>query len=793
MAEPTDQSSGRVRMALHGESRQWVQIEAVDLPDERIADYRLATDGSRYVPKEKARLTPIHRALEIVVQLRRAGFHVEKPDPELAHVFKKISTELWLDREALKDRILRSDQENFERTGERMRPYQQDGSFWIAPKTSALLADEQGTGKTIQILVALPPNAPVLVVCPTNAKGVWQAERRKWRPQLRIYVVGDKKPYRHPQPGEMVVVNYERLPSVHDEEGVKGRKCDGTLPPEKCKGCKETVRFLGQPGMPGTQVFTKRDGHTLECNANLNLLEPRECPGCHPLLDSIPEGMVAIADEAQAIKNRKSIRSKRFCAFAERTRQRKGRTWLSSGTPVENKPVELWNIAKAAGAAENVFGSWPGFVTLFKGKKLRYGGFEWGEPGDEIKERLQRFMLRRLRKDVLPEIPAKTWGQIEVDLNPAKLREIEILLRQTGKSVEDIAKLVELEDIPLHEISKVRAALAAMKIPAMLDVVADFEEKEIPLIVFSAHRAPIDALAKLSGWVVLHGGMNADEKEVAKDAFQNGYVAAAGQSFVKDKEGVRRLTKNGEIVYPKGIGITIRAGGTAATLTRAWNVLFVDRDYTPTANAQAEDRAARFGQRFAVLIMTLVCNHALDMRVTEILIQKAKLISQSIDAAKDDVQAPVTVDVLDQELRELQEAVAFGGKVRRMPVSEEERGALTALHTLDYERQDERLALDLAEESTTIGLTDAQWKLAIKIAKRGKAPVRAEDAAAKSPAHIAHAGEAVGGVDEVVEEDSGDAPYDGPVSTAPSSKPETPRDPFSGWPTRSLPTSGRLR
>ena len=1164
-------ASGRVAMTLYKPG--WVRFDPVDMPDERMADYRRATEGSRYVKEYKARLTPLDRALSIVVQLTREGFNVQKPDRELHHLLRRLPTQQWIDRESLNERIQRIDQEIFERKGERMRPYQRTGAIWLAKQISALLADEQGTGKeqpvsepvltptgwrpigdlrvgdkvigsdgrhvtvtgvfpqgirdvycvtlsdgastrcglehlwyvethndhvrknrgrvltlgeimarglryaglgqsrwyvpipapatfdsptpeidpyllgaliangcfvgalshsgtaeqrtelsrvlpaelalrpvndedityrivsltkpkrndlvrwlrlngflgkrswektiptafmlgvpesrrallaglmdndgtvsgrdgtleynttspglskqvlelvrslggsawmstrvpkftykgevregrvdhrirmaidfnpfrvrskaarykprtkypprrvisniervgreesvciavdaadhlyvtndfivthnTLQVLAAIPPNVPVLVVCPTAAKGDWRSQRKWWRPSLDMYVVDEKHPYRHPRANEIVLVNYERLPDIHDRDGVKGRICDGFLPPKRCKGCKEIVRFLGKPGQPGTQVFQDRTGHTDKCkkrsqkiraDRNLpdtpeyaHLLKPEDCPGCHPILDSIPEGTIVVGDEAQYVKTFAAKRTKHFRAFGEVARSRGGRTWLSSGTPVENEAVELWNITKAAGAAETVFGSWDGFVSTFKGKKLRYGGYDWGEPGDEIKEKLQRFMLRRLIRDVLPEIPERTWGQHEVDLNPRRLREIDTLLRQEGqgRSIDEIAQLIELEEIPLKFMSKVRAALAAAKIPEMLEIVEDYEEKGIPLVVFSAHRAPIEMLEKREGWVVIHGGMTADEKSTAKDAFQNGYVAEPHEPHVVDQDGVRRLLKEGglrgERVYPKGVGITIRAGGVSMTLTRANHMLFVDREWTPTANAQAESRCIRFGTTKAVIITTLVANHPLDVRVTEILIAKAKLIGASVDRARDDTQAPMTEAVLDAELREAQAAIAFGGKVRRMPETEEERAAFHALHELEFERKDERIVSDLAEDATTIGLTDAQWAFAIRLACRGKQPVAFDAAAAASPANIAHAESdseraarakalpapvrewCAGGVG------ASDLPMNGVEQRVDNTAIAVEKSPLAGWPTRSLPRAPRLR
>jgi SNF2 family DNA or RNA helicase len=76
----------------------------------------------------------------------------------------------------------------------------------------------------------------------------------------------------------------------------------------------------------------------------------------------------------------------------------------------------------------------------------------------------------------------------------------------------------------------------------------------------------------------------------------------------------------------KGVGLTVRAGGVGITLTRAAFVLFVDESYTPADNAQAEDRACRYGQKRAVQVTYLVAEHPLDKRIHQILRAKQKMI-----------------------------------------------------------------------------------------------------------------------------------------------------------------------
>ena len=737
-----DASRCRVKVTLHAPG--YARFRAFGLPPARFEEYKKASEGARYVRELRAVLTPIDKVPAILVRLRKAGFPVDA-EPELRRLLQKRERNDWIDIEALKERIAKIDEELFALTGDRLFPYQRTGARWLAPLYGALLADEQGLGKTLELLVSLPSSSTALVVAPAVAKGDWRSELRKWRPQVKNDVLEGRDSFRWPRPGEVLITNYDILPSIHD-----GRVCNGKLPKRPCRGCSERIVFRDvevEERLPNgtTRVRSKRiaetvKGHTQTCEKRKRLLPAQDCPGCHPLLKQAPKGMVLIADEAQNLKNGKSLRTKKFRALSEAVRAADGRVWLASGTPLTNKPPELWAVFKAAGIAEASFGSYDNFVRLFKGKEGEFGGYEWGLPDDELREHLQRFMLRRLKRDVLPQLPTLRWSNREVEIAPKKLRQIDAFLKQSKRTVADIVDLLERKEIGFEEMSSVRAALASAKIPAMLEVVEDFEDKGEPLVVFSAHRAPIDILAKRPGWVSITGDETAIRKTEAADQFQNGYYAdirdpdLPGEGLVV-KNARRRTDAKGNVLYPLGIAITISAGSVSLTLTRACFELFVDLAWTPAAVQQAAARCVRIGQTRGTLAMVLVANHQLDERVAEVILKKTRLISASIDAAADGTDAPLLTEAeIDKSLQEVREAIACGRAVRRPPLTAEEKDAFEALHSLRFShRNNERLAAELAFEAETVGLSDAQWALAQKLVVQQRAQQQAaEDAKAKA-------------------------------------------------------------
>jgi hypothetical protein len=329
-----------------------------------------------------------------------------------------------------------------------------------------------------------------------------------------------------------------------------------------------------------------------------------------------PRGTVLIADEAHAVKNTKAKRTQRFRAIAKAVREAGGNVWLLTATPLLGKPPELWALLQAIDRVP--FSGFNEFAKLMGGVKEyipRVGEvWQWGgTPSPEVARRLQPMLLRRMKVEVLTDLPPKRYRSIEVEL-PKSLH------HELGKVLKKWDTLSHPNELPPFELmSTARAQLAEAKIPTMLALVDEYEEAGEPLVVMSAHRAPIDTFLSRAGWGVITGdgafieGRRVSARGDVEDAFQAGKL--------------------------KGVAATIQAGGVAITLTHASNAIFVDLDWTPALNAQAEDRIYRIGQTRGVLITRLVGNHALDQRMLEVLSDKQELITASVDAARRDDQS----------------------------------------------------------------------------------------------------------------------------------------------------------
>jgi len=418
--------------------------------------------------------------------------------------------------------------------GKTLFGFQHAGVSFLAGRPRALLGDDMGTGKTVQALIALPVNAAALVICPACVKYNWRNEAAVWRPDLRVTICAGRGGFRVPQPGEIVIVNYDILP----------------------------------PAVP--------DGWE-------------------------SAGVSLIADEAHLVKNYKAARSMKVAALARGARS----VWFLTGTPLLNRPFDLKGVLEAAGLDRDVFGGFGGFLRAFNGYKDRWGGYTFGMPEPWVAEKLRNVMLRRTKAEVLPDLPPKIYTRLDVNgLSAGLRRQLDAIWDESDLAVRD-----ESDALPAFEqFSAVRAALAREKIPALLELAEQYEESETPLVVFSAHREPVFAVAERPGWASITG-------DTAPEA---------------RAEIVRRF-QAGEL---KGVALTIAAGGVGLTLTRASTVVFVDLDWTPALNLQAEDRCHRIGQAAASLqIVRLVAEHPLERHVHDLLDAKQRLIAAAIDGA----------------------------------------------------------------------------------------------------------------------------------------------------------------
>lgn len=522
--------------------------------------------GCKYDPASKGNACSPDALSRVILELQKSGFVVDVSDDAKQILASKIE-QVQQDVGAATAR-LEAVNEGLAKRGLRLYDYQIEGVRWLAPRSRALLADAPGVGKTAQSLISVPEGQPIVVVCPAVVKGVWVAETKKWRPDIKqISVMKGRGSFRWAASGEILITNYDVLPA-------------------------DIVEKKGVASTPA---------------------EPLEMP---------PQGTVLIADEAHALKDPKAKRTRAFRRMAGLVLKQGGRVWLLTGTPLVNRPPELWSVLQQADLANEAYGNFNTFASMFSGYKTRWGT-EWGTPKPEAAERLKRVMLRRTKDDVLKDLPPKSYQNIVVDIDDKYHREIAKVLKESGQTAEQVMAAVEQaianNRMPrFEEMSRVSEVLSRAKYAALSELIDQYEDAGEPILVFDTHLWPVQQIASSrKGWGLITGADTpAEERTKIVSDFQSGKL--------------------------NGVALTIRAGGVGITLHRAKTAIFSSSSFSPADNEQAEDRIHRVGQDRGVTIVRLIANHPLDARVMELLDQKRGIILGSVEAARTKLgEAPV--------------------------------------------------------------------------------------------------------------------------------------------------------
>jgi SWI/SNF-related matrix-associated actin-dependent regulator 1 of chromatin subfamily A len=440
-------------------------------------------------------------------------------------------------------------------------PYQRAGIAYALSRSGTLIADEMGLGKTIQAIGVVNGDASirsVLVVCPASLRLNWARELKKWL-------------------------------------------------------TREATIVVAGAGKAGAPVVAATGGDIRIRIVNYDLLKKR-----FDELVRTPWDLVVV-DEIHYCKNPKSQRTEFVRRIAKPVPRRVGLT----GTPIANRPRELFSVlqivdpqtwdppgrrkGKTVEAGEGA-----GFFRFVKRycAAFRDAMGHWDMTGasnlDELQDRLRAScMVRRLKRDVLTELPAKRrqiieleggedavaeerrlWGAHEDQLE--RLREGVELARASDSEDDYTAAVRRLQEgarFAFTEIARMRHATAIAKAEQVVEHVREvFEGGTQKLVLFAHHK---DLIAKLAAElgdfspVLLTGETGMHERQEAVDRFQ---TDARCRLFIG----------------------SITAAGVGLTLTAASHVIFAELDWVPGNVTQAEDRCHRIGQRDSVLVQHLV-------------------------------------------------------------------------------------------------------------------------------------------------------------------------------------------
>lgn len=486
-------------------------------------------------------------------------------------------------------------------------PYQRAGIAFALDHPNVLFGDEMGLGKTIQAIGTVnadPTIRRVAVICPASLKLNWAREIARWSTGVAKIAIANGGGPRLELPEE--VISRDATPRPWGEIFPGGG-----------------VEWL----VINWDIATRWRDDLIAAN-----------------LDAL------ILDEAHYAKNEKAARTlavlggeiRKAGSRVTLTRIPARRTLALTGTPIPNRPVEAWTVAHAL--APDVFPRYGSFVFRYCAAFNNGWGLDVSGASnlDELQAKLRgSIMVRRLKADVLTELPAKRRAVVELPADGSARRAIEAerslydarqgrldALRAAvaqAKASEDpeayraaVAALEEGTKVLFDEMSAVRHQVALAKLPLVIDFVRDvLDGSSEKLIVFGHHLDLIGALSEaFPGAAVITGQTPIGARQQAVDRFQN------------DPE-CRLFIGN------------IRAAGVGLTLTAASHVVFAELDWVPGNVTQAEDRAHRIGQHDSVLVQHLVLEGSLDATMARTLIEKQAVLDAALDNEPAAIVAPV--------------------------------------------------------------------------------------------------------------------------------------------------------
>lgn len=420
-----------------------------------------------------------------------------------------------------------------------LRPYQEIGIKWIVEnvlnKKGVILADEMGTGKTLQSLSAAAElsrrlNTGIVVICPRSMRGDWLKLAALMEVRISIYTSSAK-------------------------------------------------------GVP--------DPTELEC-----------------------KDYILIVDECHYYANTTSQRTGKFLSLCEHSKC-KGVILLSGTISKNGRPKELISLLTSINSPLMKEGEW-NYKKKYCDAHKKYVGngrtvwdFNGASNLEELKEGLKPQLLRRLKKDVLKDLPEFQRTLKQIELTDAEQRQYEAEIKQLLEEFEIACQQGNKNPhaAALIALTTYRRIGAKYKAPKVLELLEEFPEQK--LVIFSNFREPIDYLLdQLGGRAVkLTGDLSDKEREFVKDRFQND---PSCDVFLG----------------------TVQAGGVGLTLTSSSTVILIDRPWTPGDTRQAEDRIHRVGQTMPCFSFWLQLGET-DTEIDTLLVNKQSISDKIVGEQSD--------------------------------------------------------------------------------------------------------------------------------------------------------------
>lgn len=442
--------------------------------------------------------------------------------------------------------------------------YQREGVEWLEQKDGrGLIADDMGLGKTAQALSYLqlhPEIRPAVIVCPASLKLNWAREVKMWVTKNRsVHIIEGKSSKNHSEflpESDIYIINYDIL-------------------------------------------ATKDAKNKTICRSDIVKLKPE----------------ILITDEAHYWKS-DSQRAKAVMNLAKQV----PRVIPLTGTPVLNKPMEIFNILHTL--EKDIFPS--KFKFGLRYCDGHHNGYGWDFNGasniSELHELINgTIMLRRAKDEVLKQLPHKQRIVVPFEISNRKIYQhaeadfIGWIKTVFGKNKAEKAKQAEA----LVKIEGLKQIAVKGKIADCIEWINNFLESGKKLVVFANHKEVIEGLmTEYKGKAVkVDGSVKGIDRQKAVDLFQT-------------QDSIKLFIGN------------IQAAGVGITLTAASDVCFIELGWHAGIMDQAEDRIHRIGQTSDnVTAWYLLAADTIEEYIAGLIDSKRKTVTAILDGKEVDDSA----------------------------------------------------------------------------------------------------------------------------------------------------------
>ena len=321
----------------------------------------------------------------------------------------------------------------------------------------------------------------------------------------------------------------------------------------------------------------------------------------HDLYDDITFDF-CIIDEGQNIKNPLSQSS-------EVVKELKAKVKFAlTGTPIENNLIELWSLFDYI---------LPGY--LYSKRKFQDKFMKGENDSEELKKLIRPFILRRLKSDVMSELPDKIEKRFLIEMTEeqkkvykAYVDDVNVKMKEKDFTTDKItifSYLTKLRQLTLDPSILIEGYTGGSgKIDVTVELIQDFIKEKHKILLFSQFTSVLDSIKKVL------------EAEGIEYFYLDGSTKAS--------ERVQLVNEFNESNKVKIFLISLKAGGTGLNLTSADVVIHFDPWWNPAIEDQATDRAHRFGQKNVVEVIKLIAKGSIEEKIIKLQESKKEIINE---------------------------------------------------------------------------------------------------------------------------------------------------------------------